>query len=375
MAYFTTFGDLQQELSTYYHATGQRLQFNEAVDELYRKGNLSETPPSSEHNQRLFGHMKLGDFSRIVDSIVIPVTPSKRLTQRVNEDDIIPLLRDIFIIRHSRHTRPYLHRHNYVELDYVVEGSCTLHFEEESKKTLKAGELCIVAPYSNHDIEITDESTVYCIMLRRSTFETSFFSLLLRNDVLSLFFRMTLQEESKPNYIIFRTDNLRWMQTLVQNAMLECHKTDEYSNVCCISFINIMLACLLRSSSESPQLYSYYGGREFSSVLNYIRQHYRTLTLTDLAEHFHYSKPHLCTLIKQNTGVSFTDLVRRIRMTRATEYLLNSGRSVSEIAEEVGYHSADHFSRVFRTTYGMSPQEYRKQNEEQADRFVPFATE
>ena len=187
MAYFTTFGDLQQELSTYYHATGQRLQFNEAVDELYRKGKLSETPPSSEHNQRLFGHMKLGDFSRIVDSIVIPVTPSKRLTQRVNEDDIIPLLRDIFIIRHSRHTRPYLHRHNYVELDYVVEGSCTLHFEEESKKTLKAGELCIVAPYSNHDIEITDESTVYCIMLRRSTFETSFFSLLLRNDVLSLF--------------------------------------------------------------------------------------------------------------------------------------------------------------------------------------------
>ena len=110
-------------------------------------------------------------------------------------------------------------------------------------------------------------------------------------------------------------------------------------------------------------------------MLNYIRQHYRTLTLTNLAEHFHYSKPHLCTLIKQNTGVSFTDLVRRIRMTRATEYLLNSGRSVSEIAEEVGYHSADHFSRVFRTTYGMSPQEYRKQNEEQADRFVPFAME
>ena len=48
----------------------------------------------------------------------------------------------------------------------------------------------------------------------------------------------------------------------------ECYR------IVCISFINIMLACLLRSSSESPQLYSYYGGREFSSVLNYIRQHY-----------------------------------------------------------------------------------------------------
>ena len=375
MAYFTTFGDLQRELTSYYKAKGQRLEFTEAVDELCRKGLLSEVPPSSEHNQKLFGHVQLGDFSKIVDSIVIPVTPSKGLKKRVDENDVIPLLRDVFIIRHSRYTRPYLHRHNYVELDYVVDGSCTLYFEEEKGKKLRAGELCIVAPYSNHDIEITDESTIYCIMLRRSTFETSFFSLLLRNDVLSLFFRMTLQEESKPNYIIFRTDNLRWMQTMVQNAMLECHKTDKYSNVCCISFINIMLACLLRSSSETPQLYSYCGGKDFSPVLNYIRQNYRALTLTELAEHFHYSKPYLCALIKQNTGVSFTELIKHIRMTRATEYLINSSRSVSEIAEVLGYHSSDHFSRVFRTTYGMSPQQYRKKNTDQADRFVPFAME
>lgn len=375
MAYFTNFGDLQQELISYYQATGQRLQFTEAVDELYRKGKLSETPPSAEHNRMIFGHMQLNEFSKIVDSITIPVTPSSGLTERVNEDDIIPLLRDVFIIRHSRYTRPYLHCHNYVELDYVVEGNCTLHFEDEKGRTMQAGELCIIAPYSNHDIEITDESTVYCIMLRRSTFETSFFSLLLRNDVLSLFFRMTLEEESSPNYIIFRTDNLQWMQTLLQNAMLECHKTDEYSNVCCISFINIMLACLLRSSSETPQLHSNYGGRDFSSVLRYIQQNYRTLTLTELAEHFHYSKPHLCTIIKQNTGVSFTDLVKRIRMSRATDYLLNTNRSVSDIAEAVGYHSSDHFSRVFRTTHGMSPQEYRKQNTEQADRFIPFQME
>lgn len=171
MAYFTTFGDLQRELTSYYKAKGQRLEFTEAVDELCRKGLLSEVPPSSEHNQKLFGHVQLGDFSKIVDSIVIPVTPSKGLKKRVDENDVIPLLRDVFIIRHSRYTRPYLHRHNYVELDYVVDGSCTLYFEEEKGKKLRAGELCIVAPYSNHDIEITDESTIYCIMLRRSTFE------------------------------------------------------------------------------------------------------------------------------------------------------------------------------------------------------------
>ena len=44
-----------------------------------------------------------------------------------------------------------------------------------------------------------------------------------------------------------------------------------------------------------------------------------------------------------------------------------------EIAERIGYNSADHFSRVFRSAYKMSPQEYRKQHKDEEPAFVPFA--
>ena len=132
------------------------------------------------------------------------------------------------------------------------------------------------------------------------------------------------------------------------------------------------MAYILRSSCDTPQLHKNHGGTDFSPVLRYIRQNYRTLTLNELAGQFHYSKPHLCTIIKQNTGVSFTELIKRIRMTRAVDYLLNTDQSVSKIAETVGYHSSDHFSRVFRATYGMSPQEYRRKNKNDEDRFIPF---
>jgi AraC-like DNA-binding protein len=114
-------------------------------------------------------------------------------------------------------------------------------------------------------------------------------------------------------------------------------------------------------------------GTEFSPVLHYIRNNYRSLTLTELAEHFHYSKPHLCTLIKQNTGVSFTELVKRLRMTRAEEYLVNTDMNIGSIAASLGYSSTDHFSRVFRKTYGMSPVEYRKANMNSDAHFVPFS--
>lgn len=100
---------------------------------------------------------------------------------------------------------------------------------------------------------------------------------------------------------------------------------------------------------------------------------YQTLTLASLAEFFHYSEPHLSTLIKQNTGCSFTTLVKQLRMADAISYLVNTHLKISEIAEYVGYNSADHFSRVFRSAYQMSPQEYRRKHQTSDETFTPFA--
>ena len=406
MPYYVTYGQLQEELENTYRKTGKRIQFTEAVDALYKKGCLSETAPTSDaasQAQRNAGNaafsgvvdaldergclsetalsgnamsrtLKVEDndaFSRLVDGSFFNVKPSAGLPERVNEDDIIPLLRDVLVIRHPRFTRPHPHRHDYVEIDCVVDGGCVFYFEDE-KRELSAGAMCVIAPHSLHDIEITDDSTVYCIMLRRSTFETTFFGLLNRDDALSLFFRTMIQDNRRPNYLLFRTDNLPLMHSLIQCAMFECHTLDDYSNSCCISLINLLFSCVLRSYIDSPQFHNYQPIRDFSRILSYIRENYRTLTLTELADTFHYSKPHLCTLIKQNTGLNFTALIKKVRMNRAVEYLLGTELPISEAAELVGYHSTDHFSRVFRSVYGVSPQEYRRRNADPDDRFIPF---
>ena len=91
----------------------------------------------------------------------------------------------------------------------------------------------------------------------------------------------------------------------------------------------------------------------------------------DGIDYVNYSVPRIAT-IRQNTGVSFTDLLKQIRMSRATEYLLNTDLPVFEIAEIVGYHSADHFSRVFRSQFRCSPQEYRRTHVKSGERFIPF---
>ncbi|MBQ6314788.1 MAG: helix-turn-helix domain-containing protein [Mogibacterium sp.] len=369
MSYYCSFGDLQDELRSYYRKTGERLQFGEAIDRILAKGKLLQSNPNNKA-EHIHGHASIDEFEKITDSMYFAVTPIE-LTHQVFEEDMIPRLNDVLIIRHPRYTRPYLHRHDYVEINYVVRGSCTMYFEEEVL-TLAEGDLDLISPSSYHDIEITDESTVYCIMLRRSTFQSAFFSLLSRDDILSAFFRKMLTDLHTPNYLIFHAEDKRFMQIMAQSAMEECHAPDLYSNSCCISLIYLLFASLLRSEVEEPRFYHSQSSSEFLGILNYIRRNHRTITLTELADVFHYSKPHMCTIIKQNTGVSFSVLIRQVRMKDASEYLTKTDLSVSDIADLVGYNSADNFSRVFRKTYGMSPVEYRKANMNSDTHFVPF---
>ncbi|OYP50905.1 hypothetical protein CG709_02510 [Lachnotalea glycerini] len=140
-----------------------------------------------------------------------------------------------------------------------------------------------------------------------------------------------------------------------------------------MNWVNLLFSSLLRNYSKTIQFYNYQLGSDFSLVLQYIQHNYQALSLSALAKLFHYSEPHLCTLIKQNTGYTFTNLIKRLRMADAVDYLLNTDLKVSEIAEKIGYNSADHFSRVFRATYKMSPQEYKKKNKKQNLPFVPFS--
>lgn len=370
MPYYASFHDLQGELSACFHSTGQRLQFEEAIVSLQQQGRLLLAPPEQPRPdlQAIGGPA----FEAYVDGLYFPVPLSLASPEHVVESGIFPFQRDVFVFRHPRLTRPLLHSHDFWEMEVVTRGSCLFHFEDEVFP-LAEGSVILVAPGSRHDVEANDGGAVYTVMLRSSSFEASFFSLLSRDDALSLFFRNNLKRSDRePNYLLFHIQGSQELEELLGRALIECYQTDPYANSCAVSYVNLLLASLLRASGEMPDFYRYEAGADFSQILHAIRSRYRTVTLTELAGQFHYSKPHLCTLIKQNTGASFTELIRQIRMSRAAEYLLNTDLPVFEVAETVGYHSADHFTRVFRGTFGCSPQEYRRTHSGDQDSFFPF---
>jgi len=371
MKRYITYGEFQKHLKEYYQKNGERLQFREMMGKLYCQGILSETPLPGIPSNWMIDDMSDSELNDLIDTLPFTVNINAADPTYVVEADIIPNARDIFIIRHPRYTKQLLHRHNYFEINYVSSGSCTFVFEDSSR-VLRENELCMVAPGSLHDLIISDESTVLCIMLRKSTFNKTFLPILSRKDLLSQFFRTFLLSSTNKNYLLFFCERKKWIRQILFNAMAECYKTDAYSNACCINWLNQFFTYLLRNYSKTIQFYDYQMGSEFSLVLQYIQHNYRNLTLSALAEFFHYSEPYLCTLIKQNTGQNFTDLVKDLRLSDAVDYLTNTDMRISEIAEKIGYNSSDHFSRVFRSRYHVSPQQYRKEHETDNAPLVPF---
>ena len=76
----------------------------------------------------------------------------------------------------------------------------------------------------------------------------------------------------------------------------------------------------------------------------------------------HLSANYLGDLIKKETGKSPMEHIQLKLMSLAKERIFDTGKSVSEIAYELGFKHPQHFTRMFKKEVGMSPSDYRLLN-------------
>lgn len=99
-----------------------------------------------------------------------------------------------------------------------------------------------------------------------------------------------------------------------------------------------------------------------SKAKAYIDEHYakKGLTLLEVARHIHVSPNYLSYLFKKYMAINLWDYVVKMRMEESRRLLLTTDLRRYEIAELVGYESPEHFSKMFKKYFGMSPSEAKK---------------
>lgn len=72
------------------------------------------------------------------------------------------------------------------------------------------------------------------------------------------------------------------------------------------------------------------------------------------------SQPKISAVLQQKHSMNFKQYLNDVRITESKKLLVETDRSVAEIAFAVGYNSIPHFNRVFRQHNAVTPTEYRE---------------
>lgn len=268
---------------------------------------------------------------------------------------------EIIINQHTRFSPPILHSHGFYEMLIVYEGQFTQTINHQ-EIMMKTGDVCIIPPDIFHSLSVKNSSIVLNVLIQKETFQNIFFKELHGDNILANFYFKTLNTQKRSNYVIFHTLGDTNISRKILAMYLETINKDSYYQQVVQADLMKFLIYLLRHYSKSADNPSFNNKDTFVglSIINYINDHTKTVTLSFLSEHFHYSKQTISNIIKKQSGLSYAKYVQQQRIQNAKSFLTQTNMKVQEIGEEVGYPTVEHFIRLFKKVTKKTPSEYRK---------------
>lgn len=85
-----------------------------------------------------------------------------------------------------------------------------------------------------------------------------------------------------------------------------------------------------------------------------------TLSVKDISDHVKLSSSYVCTLFKNDTGMTLNQYLTEFRIERAKRLLEDPRYKIVDISAKVGYSDGNYFGKTFKRLCGMSPSEYRE---------------
>lgn len=279
----------------------------------------------------------------------------------MNEDSLISDS-NITLLKHNRYSPEFIHEHEFYEIIYVYKGECKNTIENVGTMTYLEGDVCITPPKTKHSIAVFDDSIIVNISIRSSTFHSTFFDLFTGSNVLSQFFSHILYSKTEDNYLLFRTNANPIIRSIVEDLFIEFNNNEKYSTTILNSYIMTFWSMLLRHHENDIKSFLNTNNSQLTmiSILNYLQDNFKEITLSEAADYFCFSVPHFSKIIKDNTGQNFTQIIKNIKLEKACKLLKDTTLNISTISDMVGYANLEHFNRTFKKEFEISPGEYRK---------------
>lgn len=255
-------------------------------------------------------------------------------------------------------TRP--HYHDGYEIYLQTEGTRQIFFQHD-KYLLKPGTLCMVFPHIFHAIQSTDKDEPYsrCIVNFSSKIFNSF---LRKSEIDSIFNELSsciIQlDKAQINTVVDHIENIDKYWSMHHKGVSRSRK---------LTYIEVyrLLDSIVQMVHNSPEMLNWanvskISDSEIYDVLLYIDSNYmENISAEDMMKLAHMSRSSFYRSFKDITGDSFSHYLNRLRAVRAHELLSQTDLPLYKIAENTGFSSTAHMTRIFKEIHGISPSKYR----------------
>lgn len=248
-----------------------------------------------------------------------------------------------------------IHTHDFLELIYVYSGNA-VHIYNGKQTQIGSGEYVFIDFNSEHSIKEKSEgfNAITC------TFVPEFVDSTLPGitgigEVLKSY-NINLVSRSLSEVCFFDDRDGRILRLL--ELMLDEYRRKD------AGYLSIIRSCLIQIlvlTARRTELVSSRTDERIGEIADYVYRNYSEgITLDKVSRKFYCSLSNISILFKKQMGMTFTEYLRKVRLSAACRLLVNTDKSVGEIAEAVGYSDVRSFRKHFRDTYGMTPLRFRK---------------
>ena len=266
----------------------------------------------------------------------------------------------IAVRTHTRFVHFPAHRHNFVEVLYVCEGSLT-NIIDGKKVVVNKGELLFLNQFTKHEILKAGQNDIAINFMVLPEFFDVAYSMTGNDNMLADFLVNVLrQDEERGEYLHFKVAEVMQIQNLLENIIYSLVNGEENRERINQTTMGLIFMYLLEAvpNAETMEPDSYENMILMTS-LSYIDQNYRTATLTELCGRLRMPAHTLSRMIKKASGVNFKELLQRKRLNKAVGLLCETDLPVNDIIDAVGYENHSYFHRIFRERYKMTPKAFR----------------
>ena len=266
--------------------------------------------------------------------------------------------------RDLRMVAPTWSSHEQAEFKYIVCGSFELYIGNR-KYSVRPGSIVVIPPNKLHQIRPLDTGNFsYTVLMLHSGIREA----LCRRggEHLLDFFPCAMEHP-----VLYADDRWStWLSLLFRRLLEETQEQKRYASNCAFDLLELIIAEIARQYKDIPaqdvelQYERPDVSRLVKNVIQYINQNFREdINLSRIAQEFWLNPSYLSRQFKFYVGINITEFITRQRLNYAKIQLTITDKSISEIALETGYNNISYFNTVFKNQVGISPKQFRKEQQ------------